>query len=168
MKRILFYVLLFVQAAVLLLLAVQHMLIDDYGTKIRLLQDRQLQTYHYQEGNSLFIDYEINEIPEEVWGIERELARGERVYVVLQPNESKIHEPIRVTEDKPNADANEVIFPGRYKYKGELEKKHYVEYNIERIDNYEEQYQLSDNKRAIVTVKIAPWGQKAIVGMEEE
>ncbi|WP_405103254.1 hypothetical protein [Oceanobacillus sp. FSL H7-0719] len=44
MKRILFYVLLFVQAAVLLLLAVQHMLIDDYGTKIRLLQDRQLQT----------------------------------------------------------------------------------------------------------------------------
>ncbi|WP_405103252.1 GDYXXLXY domain-containing protein [Oceanobacillus sp. FSL H7-0719] len=103
-----------------------------------------------------------------MWEIERELARGERVYVVLQPNQSKIHEPIRVTEDKPNADANEVIFPGRYKYKGELEKKHYVEYDIERIDNYEEQYQLSDNKRAIVTVKIAPWGQKAIVGMEEE
>lgn len=170
MKRILYYCVLFIQATVILLLAVQHMLIDDYGKEIKLLQDKSIHTDNYVEPNYLYIDYEINTISNEVWDIERDLDWREKVYVVLQPNESEagIYEPVRVTDEKPQTRANEVVLLGRYNFSNQAKRNHYVEYDIERIDNYKGQYQLSSNKRWVVTVKVAPWGQKAIVGMEEE
>ncbi len=170
MKRILFYCVLFIQAAVILLVAVQHMLIADYGKEIKLLQDVPTITHYYEEPNYLYIDYEMNTIPDEIWEIERDLDWREKVYIVLEPSESGsgIYEPVRATDKKPKAGANDVVLLGRYDYSSQEESEHYVLYDIERIDNYKKQNQLSNNKRWVVTVKVAPWGQKTVVGIEEE
>lgn len=68
MKQILFYLLLVFQAVVILLIAMQHYLIDDYGKTIKLLTDRSSSYEYYDDySDTTYIDYEINNISEEIW-----------------------------------------------------------------------------------------------------
>lgn len=170
MKRILFYSLLLVQAIVILLIFVQHNLIGVYGTEIKLLRDgayTSTQSYDNQY-DTIYIDYEINSLSDEIWEIEEELNYDEKIYVVLEPNESEIHQGVRVTRKKPEVISNQVILPGRYISSNAAENEHFVNYDIEKVNNYDEQYKLESGKQWIITIKVAPWGQKAIVDIENE
>lgn len=168
MKRILYYSLLAFQAAVILLITVQHALINVYGTEIKLLEEDSIQTDNYYQPNYQYLEYEINRIDDEIWDIEDELNWKEKVYVVLKLDESEIFNAVRVTLEKPEAAPNEVILLGRYKYTNEAERKHYVDYDIERMDNDKLQDQLSDKDQSIITVMVAPWGQKTVVAIDNK
>ena len=169
MKRVLFYTLLIFQAAVILLIAIQHHLIDDYGETIKLLRETSVANshYYYNDSDYIYIDYEINTISQDIWEIDGELNYQEQVYIVLKPDESGIYHATRATKDKPEAVGNEVVLPGKYNYNDEMLHEYYVHYDIEEINN-NNQYQLEDREQWIITVNIAPWGQKSIATIESE
>ena len=170
MKRILFYTLLIFQAAVILLIAVQHYLINDYGETVKLLREKDSNSanYYYDDSDYVNIEYEINTISQDIWEIDEELNYQEKVYIVLKPDDSGIYHAVQARIDKPEAVGNRVVLPGRYKYSDEMLHEYYIHYDIEEINNNNNQYQLEDDEQWVITVNIAPWGQKSIATVESK
>ncbi|MHA6251669.1 GDYXXLXY domain-containing protein [Oceanobacillus sp. CAU 1775] len=163
MKRITLYSLLIVQAIVLLLLGSQHYLTDSYGQEVKLEVRPQDYAKYNEYPGSLYIDYKINTLSSDVWEIDEEMNYGERVYVVLTPDEDGIYEAVKATKEKPQISENQVILNGHFQYMDSNRKTYHVNYDIEEVNNKFKGEELRSKKPLVVTVKIAPWGHKSVV-----
>lgn len=166
MKRLLFILLMIIQAAALLLIPIQYEFIDDYGETIRLLTEKHYYDEYYTDQDYLYIDYEINRISDEIWEIDEELDYKEQVYVVLEPDETGVHHAVRATTVNTVAAEGEVIIQGSYSYSDEQIGKHFVNYGFESVNNLDGKYEIDYSKQQIVTIHLAPWGQHSVSAIE--
>lgn len=165
MRRVWFYTLLILQAGVLLGIGVQYYLIGNVGKPISLLTDYASSASFYPSDHN-YIEYEINEIPQDIWKVETGIDYQEKVYVVLAPDEEEIYHPVRVTKNKPKTNREEIVFPGSYQYEDTQAGIYHIDYGIERLHE-ELMSGLNRNKQWEVTVHISPWGQKAVKSVKE-
>jgi hypothetical protein len=155
------------QVAVISLIAIQYALIGKYGETVEVLQKSpDPDMYDYQD-DGLYIDYEINYIPKNKWDLPKNIKHNEKVFVLLEANNDGLYEPVKATGKSVNTKGNQIVLSGKYQeYASEPNRKR-VDYGIEHIRK--NQYsKLDQQKQWIITLQIAPWGQKKIVDIKEK
>lgn len=168
MKRILFYLLLVIQVVVISFVAIQYALIDDYGKTVKVLQENSEPDTYYDQADELYLDYEINELSDEEWNAPNDMNNNEQVYVLLEADKNGLYHTVEAAKKKQTAKQNQVVLAGKYQSYASEADSNQVNYGIEQIRQQEKYKQLDRKKQWLVTLKIAPWGQKKIVDMEEK
>ncbi|TDF97705.1 GDYXXLXY domain-containing protein [Paenibacillus piri] len=117
-------------------------------------------------GDYVTLGYEISQPEARLWkGTGERPAQDSRVYVLLKPANG-LYEAAGIYDAKPAAGPGEVVLKGKVRSAwGESIR---VQYGLEQYYVPEGTgRQLEDKARnMIVAVKVAPWGQAKIVGME--
>src|SRR5690625_156452 len=165
MRRILFYIVLVIQACVIIFFVFQFERIDQDGTEIKLVTIEQNEMYDYNfplKGNA-YLEYEITNVSTEKWSGSSELDYNELVYVLLQRDEDGIYQVEEASDAKLVAyDSHSVFVIGQYSYYNKQNKKHRIDYNLQSIDNIEQFGKFTYNDQLIVTLMVAKWNQHKV------
>lgn len=167
MKRFLFYLLLLLQIAILFLLGVQYYFIDDYGRTVQLLSKHEEMTDTYGSYNQhmTYIDYEINFIAEDAWEIAEEVDYNTKIYVLLESDSDGVFHIAKANDQKIDAEQDQVVLQGRYQYYNDMQKEYHVTYGIESF-HPDFDFNRSVRDQSIITIQLAPWGQKKVTDIE--
>lgn len=168
MKRILFYLLLVFQVAVISFVAIQYKLIDDYGKEVNILKEKSEPDSYYYPEDGLHLDYEINDLSDEKWHAPDNMNTNEKVYVLLEADEDGVYHTVGAAKKKLETKQDQVVLVGKYQDDISESDNNRVNYGIEQVKEKKKYSKLNRNKEWIVTLKIAPWGQKKIVHIEEK
>ncbi|MDF2671218.1 MAG: hypothetical protein K0R67_3524 [Paenibacillus sp.] len=137
-----------------------------WGEEIR-LQTEPVDPRDLLYGDYVILNYEISSLKPELWKESGEKPdSGEVIYVVLKPDNEGIYRAIGAYADKPAVSGDEKIIKGKVSYS--WDEAITVKYGLERYYVPEGTGgELEDKtKDTIVQVKIAPWGQMRITGLE--
>lgn len=167
MKRVLFYIALLLQIGIVVFLVIQSNLIDEYGKDIKLLTVEQEYYYQYDAhmNEQIYTDYDINNIPQQSWEIDDSLNYNEKVYVLLEQGEDGFHKVVRAGLHSFATKPNQIVIVGKYQYKDDQLGRYIVHYGIEELNRREIGNAFRPDQLAVVTVKIAPWGQKKVTNV---
>jgi uncharacterized membrane-anchored protein len=119
-------------------------------------------------GDYVTLGYEISTLQPQLWKESgNKPNEGEQVYVALQPATNGIYEAVGVYRDKPTIPSGQALLTGKVMYSWEESIR--IEYGLEQYYVPEGTgKELEERARnMIVRVKIAPWGQARISGLEE-
>ncbi|MFD1039001.1 GDYXXLXY domain-containing protein [Virgibacillus byunsanensis] len=168
MKRILFYGLLLIQVGILSILGIQYYLIDDYGVTVKLLQEDITGPKYqaYDVGNDMYVDYEINTLPSDVWNMAESVDYNEKVYVLLEADENGVYHAVNASAEKFDAKSNQVVLTGKYQYYDSTNGEHRITYGIEQFSTNNSYTNLDSGKQWVISIKLAPWGQKKVIDVE--
>ena len=119
-------------------------------------------------GDYVTLGYEISRLNPSLWkDTARKPERGQPVYVVLTTGTDGIAQPVAAYGSKPAPQEGEVVLKGRIDYSWSEEV--FVKYGVEKYYVPEGTGKSLEDKasRLIVHMKVAPWGQAKIEGLEE-
>jgi uncharacterized membrane-anchored protein len=168
-KRLTRRLLWLVVAQVLFLLAVagSYYATGLWGKEIR-LKTVPVDPRDILYGDYVRLSYEISSLKPELWkepGSEPE--RGDVIYVVLKPDHG-LYQPAAAYRSKPQTVDDEVVLKGRVDYS--WNEAIAVKYGLEKYYVPEGTGQDLEKKASdmVVRVKVAPWGQAKISGLEQD
>ena len=148
------------QVLVLLGLAGSNLAVEWYGKEIR-LETAPVDPRDLFYGDYVILNYEISELPEEMWRGGEFPGYDDTVYVLLRPSSSDalVYEAVGLYSDRPQTAGDEVVLKARVK--NNWDRIIRLSYGLERY------YVPEGTGRALeeqqdkmqVVVKIAPWGQ---------
>ncbi|MDF2960054.1 MAG: hypothetical protein K0S39_1789 [Paenibacillus sp.] len=153
------------QALFLCGIAGSYYAVGWYGNEIK-LKTVPVDPRDLLYGDYVTLSYEISQLNPSLWKGEGELPKqGSRVYVLLKPVNG-LYEATGIYAEKPATAPDESVLKGRVRSSWTEEIR--VEYGLE-------QYYVPEGtgkeleeaaRHMIVAVKVAPWGQAKIVGLE--
>jgi uncharacterized membrane-anchored protein len=172
------------QILFLLLLTASSYAVDAWGTTVR-LRTVPWDPHDVLFGDYLQLHYEINEIPVR-WLRDAEVSDDvHTLYVVLQKDRSGIGTPVAAFLHKPSGDRGAVILRGIVQYRTKVsrnpsgfpqgpesmtdEEWFHVVYGIEKYfipQGQGEALLARLQTYPLVDVKVAPWGQVKVAGIE--
>lgn len=162
MKKWLFIGIIALQTLYLIMMAVSYYVIEDVGETVK-LKTAPIDPSDIFYGDYVILNYEIERVPMNKWTGEDHPKRGEKIYVLLQEEEDGIYDIKMASNQRMDTSDDEVLVTARFKYIGVNELQ--VDYGIGRYyveDNTGRQYE-ENREGMVVTVAIAPWGQKKVV-----
>ena len=161
-----FIILMVIQIVVLLGWTGSSMAVERYGTMLTLAAKT---SYVNADNRQIYLEYEINAIPEALWKGAAPVSAGQRVpvYVLLQ-REGTLFKAVGLYPTKPQAQAKQVVLEGRMIYT-ENSLLH-VQYGIESCTIPSSDAQaLSGYQGALhIQLTIAPWGQMKISSITKQ
>jgi len=164
-RRTIFYLLLILQLLVISAIGLQYYLIESFGKEITITVSGEDRGSFVDYKDRLTVYPDIQTIPEDTWDVDPEnLSYQEKVYVLLAENEDGYYNVQKASTKKMKASEDQVVLPGKYSYQGPY--NHDVDYNFEKIPK-ERHKHVSERKPLVLTLKVAPWGQKRIVEVEQ-
>ncbi|MFC4386826.1 GDYXXLXY domain-containing protein [Gracilibacillus marinus] len=166
MKKYAFYITVSLQALFLIGMASAFYLMDAFGEEIK-LQTIPIDPQDPFYGDYLILDYEVERITRSEWDIDEELSYGDPIYLTLEKNANDIYQIKEVNQIKPKNKKNEVVLLAKYEWFDTFDNKYHVDLGLGRYyieDNTGEMYE--ESGELLVTIVIAPWGQKKIVTIE--
>lgn len=164
-KRLLFYGVILLQVLFLLGMAGSYYAIDKAGEEIR-LKTIPVDPRDILYGDYVILQYEISNVPKELWLSEKLPEYRDRVYVLLE-NDGMYHKVVAASIEKPEVGEGEVLLSGRYMYEVDASTLA-IEYGIEQYyipENTGKDLENSSGNLEVF-VKIAPWGQFKIDRLE--
>lgn len=169
MKRILFYSALLLQIGIIVVLIIQSSMIDEYGKSIKLLTEKQEYYYPYDTSmdQTMFVSYEINNIPKQKWETDLALNYNEKVYVLLEQGKDDLYEVVKAGQESFTPKSNQVVLTGKYQYEDNVLGVYIVHYGIEELNRKVAGIDFKPDQLGIVTVTVAPWGQKKVIHVEQ-
>lgn len=165
MRHLMFYILLIIQAVILVGLAWQYYLVDSYGETVKLTVDRPISGYIEYE-DMTYIYFDINKISKDQWDIDEELTYNDIVFVLLASDDEGIAHVKKASKQKMPAGSNEFVLKAHYKY--DYSGTYHVKYGIEKILDHSLYNSVELSKRIIATLKIAPWGQRKVIQFDNQ
>lgn len=167
MKNKMFYLLVLGQVVLLLILAGQYYLIDSYGATFKIYLDDSQDYSFLGNDRDVYVDYEIREIPQEKWGIEREISSRENVYVKLEVNKDGVFEVVDVADHKLTPyDTDQIILKAKYIY--DFSGRYFVEYGLQDKIPVDYFVDVARDKPIVASFQRAPWGQVKLIKIENE
>src|SRR5690625_1789393 len=153
MKRILFYLLIAVQVIAILFLTFQFEQIDEQGKMIQLRTNKpEYPIYDFIYERHMYVEYEINRIPEDKVSNANELDFDDRVYVLLKSGSDGVYQVERVSNKKLTSNqADEIVLVGQYHYHDEQRNYHFVNYGMEEIKHVNEYGEFRGNDQLLIT-----------------
>lgn len=167
MKRILFFVIVWLQILFLSLISFQYSLIDQFGEEIKL---KTVRNYGQEFGwidhkENLHPNFDIERINKDKWTVDSgELTYQDKVYVVLTQDDDGFYVVKEASTKKLTAVEGEVVLIGSYNYADN------GVYEVDfQLGNIRKELHQSINHRNTftVTVKLAPWGQRKVIKLEK-
>ncbi|WP_226037690.1 GDYXXLXY domain-containing protein [Aquibacillus saliphilus] len=165
MKRIFFYIIVGLQFLFLVGMAASYYMIDYFGETIK-LETLPVDPQDIFYGDYVTLRYEIEEIQANKWGGNENPTSGNRVYVLLE-NKEGAYQVVKASDEKFQPSSGQVMLTAKYKYHDSINSIYQVDYGLGRYyieDNTGQQYEQSGEM--IVTVAVAPWGQKKITDLK--
>lgn len=165
MKKRLFYSLLLVQLLCVASLIFVYEKIDTSGKEFT-LQTKTLDYAPYGAyENMLYVEYESNEIDEEIWTIEDSLGYGELLYVLFEEDDEGILQvqEVSLRNHWKKLDEREVVLKASYGHEDTTLKKHFVYYRLEEFNYPTEKEEVKRGDRLQVTWKMGKWEQFKLV-----
>lgn len=152
-------------------IALSYYAVGWYGQDIR-LRTVPVDPRDLLYGDYVTLAYDISTVTPAMWkGSDRQVKRGDVIYVVVKPGTDGVYVPVAASDTKPSVSAGEVTLKARAMYA--WDRKHEggvrVSYGIEKYYVPENTGKALEEKAAqlIVHVKVAPWGQPKIEGLED-
>ncbi len=155
------------QALVLFGIALSFYAIGWFGKDVR-IRTVPVDPRDLLYGDYVTLGYDISRLSPSLWkDTARQPERGQPVYVVLKPGADGIAEPVAAYGSKPALQEGEVVMKGRIDHS--WSKEVFVKYGVEKYYVPEGTGKSLEEKanRLIVHMKVAPWGQAKIEGLEE-
>ncbi|MRH44190.1 hypothetical protein GH741_16225 [Aquibacillus halophilus] len=165
MKRLFFYIIVALQIMFLVGMAVSYYLIDYFGETIE-LKTLPVDPQDIFYGDYVTLRYEIEEIPSSTWQGEESPPYDSQVYVLLE-KQNEVYNVVNASNERIEPSSGQVMLHAKYEYHDSMQNIYYVDYGLDRYyieDNTGEQYEQSGEM--VVTVAVAPWGQKKILDLE--
>jgi len=156
------------QVLFLLVLALSYYAVGWYGQELR-LKTIPIDPRDVLYGDYVTLNYEISQLKTELWNKQTEgdiPDSGTVIYVLLQKSNDNLYTAVRASRTKPKANDREVVLKGVVQYSWDESIR--VKYGLERYyipegAGKELEKQARD---MVVKVKLAPWGQVKIDGLE--
>lgn len=166
MNRIAMYILVFLQIVFISVLVYHFENINKFGKEITILTKIDYTYFSgYSHLTDLYVTYDINEIPKQLWEKDEELDYNRPVYVVLTKNEHEIDEVNRVTLQKPkDVSPEKTVIKANYDYR-DNRGYHHVRYGFEWLENANQFGDFREGDRLQVTVLLGKWGQQKVVNI---
>ncbi|MFB6363603.1 GDYXXLXY domain-containing protein [Paenibacillus elgii] len=155
------------QALVLIGIALSFYAVSWFGNDIR-VRTVPVDPRDLLYGDYVTLSYDISRLDPSLWkDAARKPEQGQPVYVVLKPGADGIAQPVAAYGSKPAAQEGEVLLKGRIDHSWREEV--FVKYGVEKYYVPEGTGKSLEDKasRLIVHMKVAPWGQAKIEGLEE-
>jgi uncharacterized membrane-anchored protein len=119
-------------------------------------------------GDYVTLSYEISNLAPQLWAESSEKPKqGDQVYVLLQPSKDQLYEAVGIYSKQPSVSSGQAVLKGTVDYS--WDEMIHIKYGLERYYVPEGTGQVLEDqaRNMIVRVKIAPWGQSRISGLEE-
>lgn len=165
-RRWWFYGLVTVQILFLLLMSASYYLMDIWGETIT-LKTTPVDPRDPFYGDYVTLDYEVEQIPEEKWGVETSLDRGEKVFLLLEEDEEGIHRLVEASTLWPETEGNQMVLSSKYQWFDPSSKIYQVDIGLGRYfveENTGTLWEQREERR--VDIVVAPWKQKKIASLE--
>jgi uncharacterized membrane-anchored protein len=164
-SRIGLYVLVLLQVVFLSAIVLSYYAVDWVGKEIR-LQTEPIDPRDIFYGDYVILNYEISRVPAMLWRGEGRPEYGDVVYVKLR-EDGGVYHASAIYPRKPQTSSEEVVLKGRINYSWDETIR--IIYGLERYYVPEGTgKELEEKSRdMIVRVKVAPWGQFKISGLED-
>lgn len=166
-RSLLVYGLVLLQALVLAGVAVSYYAVGWFGQDVR-VRTVPVDPRDLLYGDYVTLSYDISRLDSSLWKDPGSRAeRGKTIFVVAAPGADGLFEAKAAYGSKPSAGQGEVVLKGRINYN--WDDAIAVKYGIEKYYVPENTGQALEEKadRLIVHLKVAPWGQAAIQGLED-
>lgn len=159
-----FWLLVALQVLFLLFLAGSYYGVELFGREIR-LKTAPLDPRDLFYGDYVVLNYEINMIPLSLWKGDKEPVSGDRIFVLLQ-EKGGLYRAAAAFPEKPDLNNGEAVLTASVVFTERSSLR--LRYGLERYYVPEGTGKDLEQRRAdmIVRVKIAPWGQAKISGLE--
>lgn len=166
-RSLLKVVVVLLQTLVLIGIALSFYAIGWFGKDIR-VRTVPVDPRSLLYGDYVTLGYDISRLDPSLWkDTARKPEKGQPVYVVLKPGADGIAQPVAAYGSKPAVQEGEVVMKGRIddSWREEI----FVKYGVEKYYVPEGSGKSLEDKasRLIVHMKVAPWGQAKIEGLEE-
>ncbi|MGI8314471.1 GDYXXLXY domain-containing protein [Halobacillus mangrovi] len=168
MKRWIFYLIVFLQILFLSLMSISFYVMDAMGETIK-LKTAPVDPRDPFYGDYVALSYEVEQIPEEQWAVEKELERGDRVFLLLESNNEGVYELVEASKIWKEAEENQTVLRARYLWHDEMNKTYQVDIGLNRyyVEENTGEYYEERIGESVVEIVIAPWGHKKIASLEE-
>lgn len=168
MKKKFFYALLVLQIIVVSLIGLQYYLIDEFGVTVKLTAKATdyMEFHSFDDQTEVFVNFDINTIDGSDWKISKELDNNSKIYVLLEAGKDGIYHAVRASTENISAEEDQLVIAGKYQYYNSVSGLNYVNYGMEQIRNTGQFESLSSNEEWVVTLKVAPWGQKKLMDIQ--
>lgn len=167
MRRIYFYFLLTLQIAVIVIVTIQFERIDHRSESL-FLKARIDYVYLPEEKREaeFFVEYSINQIPDETWSIEKELPYNKLVYVTVERDEllQKVTE-VSLKKPKINEEEN-IVLIGKYQYE-QPDGYHVVRYGYESFAMPSKSLMYTEGDLVRIHLLRGKWGQFKVDTVEK-
>jgi len=154
------------QALFLIGLACTFYAADWMGREIR-LRTAPVDPRDYLYGDYVILSYEMSQLNTSLWQGGSELPdRGDTVYVALAPDTEGIYAPVAFYPNRAAVPEEQVLIRALVEYQWDHIVT--VKYGLERYYVPEGTGETLQRQAGnlLVTVKVAPWGQTVITGVE--
>ncbi|SFK68216.1 Uncharacterized membrane-anchored protein [Paenibacillus sp. 1_12] len=148
-------------------IATSYYAVGWWGTEVK-IKTVPVDPRDFLYGDYVTLGYEISTLNPQLWrDAGNKPSKGEAVYVLLKPSANGLYEAAGVYRSKPSTQAGQAVLKGTVVYSWDETIR--VEYGLERyyVPEGTGKELESEARNMIVIVKIAPWGQARIDGLEE-
>ncbi|WP_284638028.1 GDYXXLXY domain-containing protein [Paenibacillus silviterrae] len=155
------------QLLVLAGIAISYYAVGWFGQDVR-LKTVPVDPRDILYGDYVTLSYDISRLSPSLWKEGGELPQpGTPIYVVVRQGPMEWAEVVGAYRSEPAVAEGEVVIKGRVDYSWDEEIR--VDYGIERYYVPENTGKVLEDKadRLTVKLKVAPWGQAKIEGIEE-
>lgn len=158
------------QMLVLLGIAGSHYAVTWYGQEVR-IKTVPVDPRDMMYGDYVVLSYDISRLDRALWKGPGDIPKkGETVYVLLQngTSGSGAYEAAGLYRSKPPVQGADVVLKGRVDYS--FDNTIHVRYGLEKYYVPENTGKALEQKagRLVATVRIAPWGQAVLTGLEDQ
>ncbi|MCA1011298.1 GDYXXLXY domain-containing protein [Halobacillus halophilus] len=163
MKRIWFYVIVCLQVLFLILMSISYYTMDTWGESIR-LKTAPVDPRDPFYGDFVTLSYEVEMVPADKWNVSADIGSGEKIYLLLEPDEKNLYTLVKASAEKPEVSEEEVVLPARLDWHDPQRGVYMVDIGLDRYfieEGTGQQYE-QNREDLIVEVILAPWGQKKI------
>ncbi len=164
-NRLLFYLVILLQAMFLVMMTGSYYAIDVFGKEIQ-LRTEPIDPRDIFYGDYVVMQYNISSVSSEFW-LEAELPQyGDQVWVLLE-KEDNYHEVVSVGRLKPIVGSDMVLLRGKYMYEVNSSEL-LIKYGIERyyVPEGTGKKLEEEIENLVASIRVAPWGQLKIEKVE--
>lgn len=155
------------QVVILIGIAISYYAIGWFGQEIK-LKTVPVDPRDLLYGDYVTLSYDISRLEPALWKETAVAAeRGNAIYVVLRTGADGFSEPVGAYASKPAVQSGEIVLKGRITYVWNEDIS--VDYGLEKYYVPEGTGKALEDKqdRLAVRVKVAPWSQAKIEGLED-
>ncbi|WP_079480662.1 GDYXXLXY domain-containing protein [Halobacillus salinus] len=161
-KTLWFYVLVALQAAFLIVMSVGFYAMDEWGETIN-LKTEPVDPRDPFYGDYVVLNYQVESFPSSKWEGKDDVERGDKVYLLLENEEDGVSSLIKASDHPLNPDANQIVVESRMEWRDQYNDNYRVDLGLDRYyieENTGREWEQAEDR--IVTIVLAPWGQKKI------